>query len=795
MYNVNWDLETNGIILTSEGKNALKVNPRPVFFEELDLLGFNEFWNYPRTQTPLLWRTGRRYYYKGIMVAEAKGGGIYERPRIELTSAGQGLNLEPVKLEAMLERNKEQLGVLENEAIDFVNHIYKRYKGKVSAFVVSFSAGKDSQVILDIVAKVIPPEDYIVIFTDTTMEIPPTYEAFEETKRKYRETYPELKFYTARNWKPAEVTWKEFGPPSRLLRWCCSVHKSAPMIRLVRELVGRSDNVRIVVFDGVREEESTRRKGYSRLAEDVKHFTQINAEVIKRWSTTEVYLYIMAEGVPLNNAYRLGLDRVGCSVCPFGSQWTEYMIRSCYPETVKSLINQVEETVEGLGIEDKDEVIKYISEGNWKKRGGGEGVDTGKTRLDIIQKEEGQRFVLSDPGDRFEEWIKVLGPVRVSSCNGKLEGDILVSNRTLHFSVDKNTAERAVVDIDGIEGDKLLLGRLNKVAYKSAYCTHCGVCEVECPTGALSVIPSVLVNTSRCVHCYNCLDFVEKGCLRAKSVATLVSQKEGGNTMSTLAGFGNYLTFGFRSEWFDDFMVKGNDWFSNNILGPKQVEAMLYWLRDAELINSKKKTVTPLYDPLKSIFEKDRLLAFELVWVNLFYNSGPVFWFLTRIPWGKAHSSNELKQMVENEGLAITKRTISNGIIALFNTFEANHYLQKLGVVSVVKQDRERVALKTGTNDVHPGAVLYALYRYAVSKGYYNLTVKELYNESNSAYGGPYVIFGVEKKDLERLLRGMQEHYKGLISVDLVADLDNIHLDPSVKDCKELLSGNVDIWF
>jgi len=75
-----------------------------------------------------------------------------------------------------------------------------------------------------------------------------------------------------------------------------------------------------------------------------------------------------------------------------------------------------------------------------------------------------------------------------ASDNGKLEGDLLVSNRTLHFSVDKNTAGRAIVDIDGIKGDKLLLGRLNKVAYKSTYCAHCGVCEVECPTGALSVI-------------------------------------------------------------------------------------------------------------------------------------------------------------------------------------------------------------------------------------------------------------------------------------------------------------------
>jgi len=99
----------------------------------------------------------------------------------------------------------------------------------------------------------------------------------------------------------------------------------------------------------------------------VKHFTQINAEVIKRWTTTEVYTYILARELPLNTAYRLGLDRVGCSVCPFASQWTEYMIGRGYLETVKSFINQVEKTVESLGIEDKAEVRKYISEGNWKK--------------------------------------------------------------------------------------------------------------------------------------------------------------------------------------------------------------------------------------------------------------------------------------------------------------------------------------------------------------------------------------------------------------------------------------------
>ncbi|HHY53747.1 MAG TPA: phosphoadenosine phosphosulfate reductase, partial [Clostridiales bacterium] len=327
----------------------------------------------------------------------------------------------------------------------------------------------------------------------------------------------------------------------------------------------------------------------------------------------------------------------------------------------------------------------------------------------------------------------------------------------------------------------------NKVAYKSTYCAHCGVCEVECPTGALSVIPSVLVNTSRCIHCYNCLDFVEKGCLRAKSVATLVSQKEGGNAVPMLSGFGRYLRFGFRSEWFKDFLGKGDEWLTNNLLGPKQVEAMLSWLRDAELMDSRKKTVTSLYKQINNVFQRDELLAFELVWVNLFYNSGPVFWFLTRIPWGKVFTTHELEQMVEGEGLPISKRTISSGIASLVNTFEENRYLEKMGAVSVAKRGRERVVLKTGTNNVQPLAVLYSLYRYAIKRGYYDLTVHELYDEANKMYGGPYVIFGIGRQNLERLLRGMQEHYKGLITVDLVADLDNIHLSSSIKDYSAVL--------
>ena len=83
MYKIKWDKENNGISLTDKiDKKEEIAPPRPVFFEELDLLGFNKNWDYPKDKSPLLWAIGRRYFYKGEMVAEAKGGNIFEEPEM-----------------------------------------------------------------------------------------------------------------------------------------------------------------------------------------------------------------------------------------------------------------------------------------------------------------------------------------------------------------------------------------------------------------------------------------------------------------------------------------------------------------------------------------------------------------------------------------------------------------------------------------------------------------------------------------------------------------------------------------
>jgi phosphoadenosine phosphosulfate reductase len=216
MFKVLWDSESNGVILTEENiKTDAIILPRPVFFEELDLLGFDRHWQYPKSNEPLLWANGRRYYYRGEWVAEAKGGNIFEPPQIIITEYGKNLKLEPINIDLLIRKNQDALFVLENEAIDFVEHTYKAYKKKVDCFTVSFSGGKDSQVVLDIVSRVIPPDEYIVVFTDTDMELPSTYEVVEKTRAYYQRLYPELRFEVAKGRLSSEESWRIFGPPSR----------------------------------------------------------------------------------------------------------------------------------------------------------------------------------------------------------------------------------------------------------------------------------------------------------------------------------------------------------------------------------------------------------------------------------------------------------------------------------------------------------------------------------------------------------------------------------------------------
>jgi len=96
MYKIEW-IKNKNIPKLNDFANETIIPPRPVYYEELDLLGFNEYWNYPKSVEQLLWAIGRDYYYNGEKIGKAIGGDINNAPKLEIYS--NNIELLAVNLE------------------------------------------------------------------------------------------------------------------------------------------------------------------------------------------------------------------------------------------------------------------------------------------------------------------------------------------------------------------------------------------------------------------------------------------------------------------------------------------------------------------------------------------------------------------------------------------------------------------------------------------------------------------------------------------------------------------------
>ena len=129
MYKITWDKETGGVQLHSRiVEGTLGISPRPVFFEELDLLGLDKLgWIYPRTKEPIMWAVNKQYWYRGVRLFDAKGANIYTKPTLEMQPGIEPMELVAVDVKKMLQRTSDLMFVLENEAIEFIRDTYLAY--------------------------------------------------------------------------------------------------------------------------------------------------------------------------------------------------------------------------------------------------------------------------------------------------------------------------------------------------------------------------------------------------------------------------------------------------------------------------------------------------------------------------------------------------------------------------------------------------------------------------------------------------------------------------------------------
>lgn len=822
MYKITWDKETGGVMLHRHiVEGTLGISPRPVFYEELDLLGLaEEGWVYPRCQEPLMWAVNKQYWYRGVHLFDAKGANIYTKPTLEFLPGVSAMTLEPVDVAAMLRKTSDLMFVLESEAIEFIRDTYTTYARvnktyakasantmdfeamaeraskragqkmavvkqdcdsfdimplssaqqegkrvllttKIDRFIASFSGGKDSQVVLDLCTRAIPPTEFEVIYSDTGYELPPSLALYEEVKAHYQKTFPALKFLTARNHESVLNYWDKIGTPSDSHRWCCSVMKTAPLYRMLK--VEGNKPQKFIAFEGVRAEESVKRSDYNRIGKGVKHSFVINARPILNWSTTEVFLYLFRHKLHINEAYRVGKPRVGCIMCPFGSPWDDMIVNNCYSSNLRPFLKRIERDTIERKIPNRE---TYIAERLWKMRASGK-YSNSSTNVKVSSTSISWEAIVTNSHKDLFEWFPVIGKYSLKQVDGGVNGELLFRDNIyqffIHYEKDKQRYKFKLLDNNNIQ----LRYLIRRVINKAAYCINCEACELECPTGALSVYPQIKIDLSKCTHCHKCLEYHNVGCIVADS---LIKPAEINLSKMKISKYG---TFGIHSEWVDQFFKETETFFNDNYLGVKQIPSFKAWLKDAEIIDEKG-LLTEFGRICVELNKNNATLLWEVIHINLCYNSPLLSWYVSEIAFGVEYEKKTMEKLaIEHFQSEFKETTITYAVQALVQTFK----------YSPIGEDFEQYKCldKKGTRftreaycDLSPEAIAYSLYKYGADKNLSIIRVSDLYRMD--VQSGVFKEFGLRRTDFEKALRFLSSDTNRVLIAELNMGLEHITL-------------------
>lgn len=241
-------------------------------------------------------------------------------------------------------------------------------------YVVGYSGGKDSEVLVDLFIK--SGVKFVVIHNHTGLDAPETVYFIRKKFEQWRKQGIDCRIYY-----PKKTFWKLCKEkkmlPTRIQRFCCA------------ELKERADDIPELKFAthsfGVRKTESVKRnkhrdsietrntESFGTKSHQMFHFDK--AEEVKQtsacytnkyfivnpiayWTEQEVWDYIHENGIEYNPLYDKGFSRVGCIGCPMaGKHRIEEL--AMYPK-YKALYKKL-----------ADEIEKIMPNDNWKTNSNG----------------------------------------------------------------------------------------------------------------------------------------------------------------------------------------------------------------------------------------------------------------------------------------------------------------------------------------------------------------------------------------------------------------------------------------
>lgn len=228
------------------------------------------------------------------------------------------VDVAPSTWEDAITANNNILDLYERKSIEFILDVIAKNPGIQPT--VSYSGGKDSLVTLLITLKAglrLP-----LIFADTGLEFPETI----ENVQKVSEMFDLPLIVESGNsgfWEGFELQ----GPPAVDFRWCCKACKLTPVKTLIENKWGEA-----ISFIGQRKFESAKRMQSPRVWRNRNVPCQISAAPIQHWTAMHDWLHLFREKAPYNPLYELGLDRIGCFMCPSSDIACMKDIEARYPE-------------------------------------------------------------------------------------------------------------------------------------------------------------------------------------------------------------------------------------------------------------------------------------------------------------------------------------------------------------------------------------------------------------------------------------------------------------------------------
>lgn len=496
-----------------------------------------------------------------------------------------------------------------------------------------------------------------------------------------------------------------------------------------------------------------------------------------KWSTAELFIYLLHHKILFNDAYRKGLFRVGCLVCPMSSSWWDSITNSLYPEEIKPLLSKVEKYAKIT--KPNTELKGFIEQGGWKARMGGRGLPNGGNRTVEIIKEDKISFGFITKTQKWTDVCTILGPI-VSFKNNIYSQ--IISGQEFCFKIDSNNSN-TVTYYPYSKMDRFIVSHLRGVANKVAYCFGCKACEVQCPVNAFTITDkgTIFIREDKCIHCSNCIEYTKgKGCLAAKSLSTT-----GGENGMNLKGMNRYQHFGLRRPWLEHFFDLKENCFTAGQLGTRQYDSLKVWLKEAGLLSATGRGVkagipTPLFEKIEALGAGNPLV-WAIIWTNLAYNSIISKWYMLNVPSGDVYEKNEL---VFQLGDDYSKSTRDNAITALLETFRHSPIGSVLKQGIPIASGNSYKFSKQGWNTPDAVAILYSLYMWAEATGRYDFTLTQLAD----ARGNPDVIgidpvsiFGINPDKFKTILQEIALQYDKYIRTTFVADLDNVKLFSKYK--------------